>query len=775
MSHPQVEARRARSHAGRGEPPAPRPGRSPSPAARALLRECIRLVDGGVVPWIEAIDRVADGFESSDLSRLLPRSAHGRAVLRRRYLAAATPLLRQEQIVDLRALDAALRTALIAPRRRRPWDLLDAEESRARQLPATLTGCRREILARFADPRSPIRRVHVEGAHTRGIYGFDVVRAVEQGWCITAVPRPEILAVDFDGNVSWRRILEDLCRPMEKEGGEYAIFPSGRGIETFLGDREVNKDALGVGVHVLCISPSEAAKERWARLAASMGGDVRQKSQLRVPWFVYKTKLIPACGRASEFGESMKDATEKRRLAAAFANLESLQRIAQFHRGNPRWSGVPLYSPFASKPEDDAEWRMRGRVEDGRAGRHQPLLISKESSRSFSLNSRPLGKVLVGESVTGEGDGVSNRPEHLEADVARRLSADAREILFRGDTGDRFFRLDGSGTDRSRMGLWLIWQLHFARASRRDVESLVMEQSPGLAAYWQRDDGERLFERDWMLVESARRSGRRRASVVMAAILDIPRKSFRDVALVMFAMGPRSSPGIRRLCELTGYSVRTVSLALRWLDGRVLRKVGPTRGPGSIDAQQWEVRSAPSSFLPAPQVNTSEITPIQHKRLRETVWQAIKGAVPLRALSRQDMIDASEGMGWPALRKRMGHSLRRHVDWVLAAQLRHEAQRAEYRKRLERAAERGVPFVSPIEARRRRVRYFSERLRSAGLEGEFRDLRRRAARSIRGTLPLEITSIKSPNERLREMHLEWIAEQRVRDGYVEPWLERMVA
>jgi hypothetical protein len=740
--------------------------RAPSHAKGALFRECFRLIIGNAaVPWPEAIDEIASTFGAIDLENLVPQSRHERTALRHHYNTLASAVLAQEGIADLRALETVLRGNLGA-QQNRPWNFPRDSDGRLHPLPASSTACRREILARFADPRFPIRRVHVEGAHTQEIYGYDLVDAIDRAWCITAVPRPEILAVDFDGNLPWARVKTDLVQRMEKAGMIVAILPSGRAIENFIeGEPDVRLSALGVGIHVLCLVPSPEEKDRWAVIARSMGGDVRATSPLRVPFFAFKTQRVAVDGRAAEHGALRKDSTRKRLYKSGFLGIENLQSMTEFLRLNPLWSDVPLYSPVICHPADDDGWRGRRAAEESRGGhadKGQPVRLSnrerlaRPSARQVRTMSSEILKVDGGRTMVS-------------------LAAELQERLDRGDVADQFPRPDGSGTDRSRMGFSLLWRFQNDGFSRQFVEGLVGRRAAGLAAYWERADGESLFDRDWRKIEGARRHGGRRAEVTATSILLIERKPYRDVALAMLALGRRPAPGVRRLCELTGYSIRTVWLALGWLEGRFLQKAG-TQGPGSTHAQAWRflaVRAAATSD--GGEVNTKEITPpLDSYRVLQVVKEAIADHVPLRALSQQEYIDASAGVSWSVLSQRIRPAVGVHKEWVATARLRHTAQRAEYARRLRRASSRGVPFATPREAFQRRVASYGHRMRSAHDDAHFRDLSSLAEKAFKGDLPTELSAIPSPSERLREVQREWLADQRAEGGKVEEWLVQVV-
>lgn len=729
-------------------------------ASGALLRELIRLVDAGsVVPWVEAIDAVSLRFSQGDLVHVQPQSSGELTRLRREYREAKCDVARREDIVDLRGLELVLRATLNARPKRRPWDGIAAGTDEATPLPSTRAGCRREILARFADPRHPIRRVYVEGAHTQEIYGYDITRAVEHAHCITAVARDELLAVDFDGHVSWKHVEKALVVPLDDAGFPVTALPSGRGIQTFIGrDRRASENAKGVGIHVFAVISDLAAKAHWASVARSLGGDVRLGSQIRVPFFAYKTKRVVAVGRAAEFGMWTRDAREKRLYAAAFLSLSNLQRLVGFLRQIPLWSGVELYHPADAHPVDDAGWEHRRRVEDQRVGRNRSANPTDPLPRDRGASTPPkLSPQTVKRSIAAEN----------------RLSAKARDLLLHGDRNGRFVHANGQRTDRSRMGIWLLWRLTRLGVSTRTIKAMIQRRLPGLSAYWEREDGGRLLQRDLAKVTEARRLPRR-AVAPAAIVAQIERKSFRMVALALLKLGARPAPGVRRLCELTGYSIRTISLALGWLEGRYIRKVGPLRGPGSTKAQQWEF-IVPARLVESSKVNTYRITPHRHGRLLNLLDAATDDGVPLRLLRTEDLLDAQKGASWTNLKRRMGTALVRGQTWVEEARSRHAAERAEYRRRVRRAERRGVPFVTPAEARQRQVEQLTTRMAQTDLEGEYRVLRARVRKLCKGDLPDETVRIKSPNERWRELIGEWAAEQRGRGREVDPWLRQVAA
>lgn len=723
------------------------PGDPEHVVALTLQREIVQLIAPGRVEVCPgSIALMAARSSAQQLAAQLPKSQYERDRLRARYAEFASASLSREGFLDLRALDQAL---CDAAKRRRIAPRCAFENSRDdTPLPQTATACRREILARFADPRCSVHRHHVEGVNTEEIYGYDVVVAVERGWCITAIPRPEILAIDFDGGRTWNDIVTRFVDVVEAEGGLVCMLPSGRAIRDFIDcDSESRMHALGIGIHVLCLCPSASRKVTWSQLAEALGGDVRTKTRIRLPAFVGKNMRVPAVGRAAEYVSFSRDASNKRLYAAAFGSVSNLQGVVDFLRRAPRWSDQGLFDPL-SHDRPAAEWVARSyRVRPADQGPPRP---GAEPVRQISRHQRE-----------GRSTDVNRSSDHAASNTTpSELSQEARLVLERGDTRELFRKPDGT-VDRSQMGIWLIWQLRRAQVSREQTLELVAMELPGLAAYWQRRDGDRLFEHDWEKVELAT-SSRDGVEEALDAALKLDRPLFRCVAVAMCGLGRRSAPGVRKLSEITGYSVRSVWLALQYLDGRIIRKVGPKRGPGDRCAQGWAL--LPPRLLRARLVNTKKITPNREGE-REAIRDAMKKRVPLTLLVTQ-----RNGITWP-LPRSAARALRERRDWVKRACARHRAQREQYKQRLRRAGQRGTPFPSPAAAYRRRDRFYCKRLRQCHDQAMFLAVQARAMKRLPRQYWPHLAAVQSPNERLNAMHREWYREER-EHGRVEPWLHR---
>jgi hypothetical protein len=698
-------------------------------AAAALLADLSRLV-GLALPngWDAALSEVARRHDPLDLLLAMPRSSHERRALRESYRRRARRWGSRGTDWNLRALDACVRAATVrgSKRRRPPWELLDPNGP----LPTSVLGCDREIYQRFTAPGHRVRRLVVQGANTVAQLRDDVLRGIEQEWCLTVVPRDEIIAVDVDSVK-----VADVARAVEKLralGCPTIAILSGRGLQAVIDARNDFAEAESsenIGYHILSVTPDARTKqEALTLLRRTPGFDIRERQHIRLPLGPYKTIRVTAPRSLQHVCTHVRSADDKRLHRSALRNVKQLQGIVALLRRLEPWSGEPLRKLDLEypSPDDVAGWSRMRRA------------ALREAARELFSDGRKPPVAARSDDVRRSSDGPCGTV----------IPYSTRRLLDEGDVEGMLTVPDGSRTDRSRMGFIVLHGLRAAGLGYEAVEQLVDKRKPGLAVYWQRSNGLNLLTHDWIKLSRIRPRDDLARSVghALASI------EGRDLIVFLALASIGDAPGVRRLREATGYCIATVGKALKSLESaRFIRKVGPTRGPGHRFAQRWE-------FVPPPEVYTCSTPPLYRQAVK-TIDEVLRRDVPLvsvlppgtdahHALTEFDADRLAAAAGSRALED--------GVARVHAARARHETERAQYHRRLRRAREAGVVFLPKAAALIQRRDNFEGYLSRSLTQGEFNASLERARQRLPRRLYESLLSIESPDDR----HRRWVREVR---------------
>lgn len=696
-------------------------------ASAVLLSDLVRVVGLRPAPcWEDALSETARRHHPGDLLRAMPRSIHERRVLRSSYREHARGLGSCVGDFNLRAFDACIRAAIDrATRRLRP------RPDEGGPLPTSIGGCDREIFERFAHPECLVRRIVVAGANSVALLRDEVLRGIQQQWCLTVVPREEIIAVDADGAK-----IADVERAVESLralGCPTLAVLSGRGLEAVIDSENDFAEAERyetIGYHIVSVTPDARTKlEALNLLRGTPHFDIRERQHIRLPCGPYKTMRVPAPQSLHHVCTHVRNADEKRLHRSTIRNVEQLQEVVAFLRQLRPWSEKPLrrLDLVYPSPNNGAGWSSMRRAALPEAAR-EPIT---EAPSSPALVRSPDVRALC------------DRPSGMG------MSRFVQDLLEQGDVAGRLTVPDGSRTDRSRMGFIVLLGLREAGLAYEAVERLVDERKPGLAVYWQRSNGQELLTRDW--VKSSRNLQRDDLSCSVGyALASLNRKRDLLVFLALASLG--DAPGVRRLSEATGYCIATVGKALRSLESaRYIRKVGPTRGPGHRLAQRWE-------FVSPPGVYTCS-TPHLNRVAVQTLDAVVRRGIPFVTVlpSRSDAHRALTEFNADRLAASAGsRAVEDGVARVHALRARHETERAEYRRRLRRSREAGVAFLPKAQALIQRRDNFERYLSRSLWQSEFEVSLERARKRLPSRLFQSLLHLESPNDR----HRRWVREVR---------------
>lgn len=447
----------------------------------------------------------------------------------------------------------------------------------------------------------------------------------------------------------------------------------------------------------------------------------------RIPGTGYKVFAERATGRLrDELGVKWKLDGLLKRVLAQYWTLEKLVGIVKLLRRVPELAAESFrksdsyyytWSPCELDPTHTLlrEWEQTG--SDWLLEAY-PRLYKKYWSARVRAQDQAAARTPTSE---------RGRDEHVRRDAvqeqqgdatartsssASRLKPEFRRLLEEGDTERRYAHPDGR-PDRSLMGYRLIMELRRAGHSRDEVREMVRARLPGLAAY---DDRPKRFEGDWERSESRYRpppaavrstpdvddpSTTTKEEAAALACLNLSSPADLCVLLSLCSLPGAPAPGHRALVEMTGYSIRWVNRSIRRLiEGGWLAPAGPSRGPGDMLAQAYEI------LLPA-HVSGKHLDTQPPQRRGGRVLAVVRAlraaAVPLRqALGGDAREDAIAGMmrgeDVVDLLGQIGDSARlAGKRWVSRARSRHAGERRSYRSLLEHVAARSLDRRKRIE------------------------------------------------------------------------------